>query len=477
MPTAYDRVPYPGGCHATTHPQHLAALARLRGLDPCPPSQARVLEIGCAMGRNLAPIAESLPGAECVGVDSSAVQVAAARALGEGLGNLRVLCADITSPGLALGEFDYILCHGVYSWVPPEVQRGLLGFARQALRPQGVLYLSTNSLPGWHLLRLVRDLTRLHAGAFEDPGEQVQQARAALAFAAEALAEDPSPYAALVRHLNRDLCTRDDAYVFHEHLAPFNEALYLGELVQRAEAAGLGLLTDAEPGSTLTEAWPGPVAATLRHIGGGQVQTETLMDFLRGRTFRRSVFTRAEQAPDPHLRPEALRGLWVGVPALLRGQEEVEIAGTTLHVPDPLARAGLALLGEVWPGTLPFEALQAQVRAREGAAPDDEARLGGALLGALVHAELTLRLEPEPWAARLPERPRAPRVARSLAGEALQVASWAHRPVALTEPVERALLPLLDGTRDRDALRAAALAPPGEVDTLLGRWLDARLLA
>lgn len=59
---AYDRVPYPSASQHRTHPDHLAALAILHGLEPAPPDRCRVLELGCADGGNLVPMALEMPG-------------------------------------------------------------------------------------------------------------------------------------------------------------------------------------------------------------------------------------------------------------------------------------------------------------------------------------------------------------------------------------------------------------------------------
>ncbi len=77
----YDQVPYPHWTHRDTHPRQLEAIATLFGMHPAPITGCRVLEIGCAAGWNLIPMAEDLPGSEFVGLDSSTSQIGAARAL------------------------------------------------------------------------------------------------------------------------------------------------------------------------------------------------------------------------------------------------------------------------------------------------------------------------------------------------------------------------------------------------------------
>jgi len=76
----YDVTPYIDLSYKATHPDRLATMARLLGRSPAPLERCRVLEIGCAAGGNLLPMAYSLPHADFVGIDYSARQIEDGRA-------------------------------------------------------------------------------------------------------------------------------------------------------------------------------------------------------------------------------------------------------------------------------------------------------------------------------------------------------------------------------------------------------------
>ena len=148
---AYDAVPYASHPFPQSAPENLEAIAHLFGLAACPPAQARVLELGCASGGNLIPLAARYPQLQAVGIDLSTVQVQQgqqdiARA---GLGNVTLQNMNLEEVDASLGQFDYIICHGVYSWVPPAVQTAILRIASENLAPDGVAYISYNTYPGW----------------------------------------------------------------------------------------------------------------------------------------------------------------------------------------------------------------------------------------------------------------------------------------------------------------------------------------
>jgi SAM-dependent methyltransferase len=162
--TSYDEVPYASDPYPQSHPDQLATVATLFGMAPAPVDRCRVLELGCARGGNLIPLALALPRSRFVGIDSSAHQVVAAREViaALGLGNIEVSQRSILDVDAGFGSFDYIICHGTYSWVPSEVQDKILAVCARNLAPGGVAYVSYNTYPGWHLRGLVRDLLCYH---------------------------------------------------------------------------------------------------------------------------------------------------------------------------------------------------------------------------------------------------------------------------------------------------------------------------
>ena len=175
----YDELPYADYCFPRTHPEHLFAVSALCGRPAPPFARCRVLELGCARGANLLPMALDLPESEFVGVDLSEVQVAEARRRAEALGLRNVSFRAESVEALSQdAPFDYVICHGVYSWVPPAARDAILAVCRERMRPGGVAYVSFNALPGWNALRTLRDFLLEHA----PPGPAVQRvARARLA--------------------------------------------------------------------------------------------------------------------------------------------------------------------------------------------------------------------------------------------------------------------------------------------------------
>jgi tRNA G46 methylase TrmB len=120
MQNLYDNVPYPSAPYPQTHPDRLATMATLFGMRPAPVERCRVLELGCNDGSNLIAMAYGLPQSQFVGIDLAERPIAKGKATIEALGltNLTLHCLDLRHMPSDLGRFDFILAHGVYSWVP-----------------------------------------------------------------------------------------------------------------------------------------------------------------------------------------------------------------------------------------------------------------------------------------------------------------------------------------------------------------------
>ena len=204
------------------------------------------------------------------------------------LTNIDLSQADLRDFSREAGAFDYIIAHGVYSWVPPDVQEKLLDLCARHLGPRGIAYVSYNTLPGWNMRGIIRDAMRYHTAQFPDARTRVQQARATLDFMAQAMEGAQSPYALMLRSEAEQLRRKGDYYVLHDHLEEFNEAVYFHQFAARAARHRLAFLAEADFRSMLLGGLPVQLAQTLDRMAPDTLQREQLTDFLRNPKFRQT---------------------------------------------------------------------------------------------------------------------------------------------------------------------------------------------
>ena len=208
----YDAVAYAAQSNALSHPGHLATVATLFGLAPPEVATCRVLEVGCSDGANLLPMAAALPHAQFVGCDLSGSAIADARRAAQelGLANVTFLQQDLATLTDDPGTFDYIIAHGVYSWVPAPVRDALLALAARRLARNGALFVSYNVYPGCHVREAAWQILHYHVDRIADPRGQLDAARAFAALLAEP-GVTQTETDALLRQEFRRLATQTDS--------------------------------------------------------------------------------------------------------------------------------------------------------------------------------------------------------------------------------------------------------------------------
>jgi len=287
--TSYDQVPYAYYSFPDSHPRRLQAVARLLGLETAAPAQCRVLELGCAVGGNVVPMAYSLPKAQFIGIDLVESQIESARkfATACSLTNLDLRAANIMEVTPGWGQFDYIIAHGVFSWVPHEVAEKVLQLCGELLAPNGLAYISLNTYPGAHARMWVREAMLFHADAFLDP---IQKVRAGREFILS-LARTPL-LSALLHPEVQYFENNPDSYLVHEYLEGTNHPFYFRDFAARSASHGLQYLGDAiQNGIVGAENSPGFrnwLEANARDL----IRLEQYADFVRNRVFRRALLCR-----------------------------------------------------------------------------------------------------------------------------------------------------------------------------------------
>lgn len=462
----YDAMPYESRFVAASHPDRMATMAVLHGLQPPRVESCRVLELGCADGGNLFPLAQSMPGATFLGIDVSTRQIAAGQTATTemGLANVELRVMDLAEIDESLGTFDYIIAHGVYSWVSPTARERLYAVCRERLTSNGVAYVSYNTYPGWHLRGMIREMMLFHARMFPDPDSQVIEARRLLNFLATAALPAESPYAQVLRAEAELLERSRDAYVFHDHLETENHPLYFHEFVDQTKRAGLRYLGPARF-NILETTLPQETRDVLARLSTDRVRYEQYLDFILNRTFRQSLLCHpgATDLEGPtvqavsSLRMTAMARSTTGKLDLQSETPEpfVSIHGDQLAVGRPILKAALLDLFERYPESAEFEelwtrALQRLQRSQPHAAEDRESFASYLLQGHVMNL-VDLHTYNPPIDQGPGERPHAGALIRRQAQLGTRVVGLRAR-FASIQDLDRLILPLCDGTRDREAL-------------------------
>ena len=469
MPTtlaSYDDLPYDSVPIPDTHPDGLRAIAKLFGVTSKPAGQCRVLELGCAGGGNLIPMAFYLPGSSFVGIDLAKHHIDEAGALiGElGLKNIRVLHRSVTDDLSDLGEFDYIIAHGLYSWVPRAVQDKVLEICGKQLSRSGVAYISYNTLPGWHDRATLRDMLLAFCDKTARASVRLSQAHALFDLLEPALKLQPTPQAQGLLAEIAYLRKAPPSYVYHEYLEETNEPVWFAEFMARADAAGLAYLAD----TALSTMLPATLGEETAHALSGmndRIRVEQLMDHARLRKFRRTLLVRRDIAVNVAPDLDALASL--AFQADLASDEDLDFAddavqafklstGGECRIAHPLAKAAAMTLAMRYPDSVGWYQLLAAASALV-AEYGDERFIGEVeafkteWFSLVAYQAVRISAEARGFGAELTQRPAAHALARAQARRGPVLASVRHAPVEL-DVFGAKLVQGLDGTRDINEL-------------------------
>lgn len=435
--TRYDAVEYPAALYSTTHPDHLAAVARLHGLDSPDPRTARVLEIAGGDGVNSIAMAAGLPNARFTSFDLSARAVARGTTLvrASGLTNVLVECGDLLELADRMeGPFDYIIVHGLYAWVSEPVREAALRLIGRTLSPTGIAFVSYNAKPGGLLRVAVRDML-LHAIAgIEDDDARVAHARDALVRFATPQPGD-RPLQTAMRKVAEPMTHKSSGLLFHDELGDVYAPQALADVVAAAAAHDLAYLGDAIP-LMINDGLPGSDLDDAETVRRAQASDYESLAF-----FHQTLFIRPGRAPRRQLDPRALASLGATSMARRSGEHTFMLDEEEIVVDDPR--------------------LVALVTAAGASAPDPVALapFASTIQDAAAVVELytreVLRLHSMPFAGttRPGKRPRASPVALGQIALGLtNLYTLDHRVISFAEEGPRAFLKLLDGTRDEDAI-------------------------
>ncbi|MFN5327777.1 MAG: methyltransferase regulatory domain-containing protein [Planctomycetota bacterium] len=468
----YDEVPYHSRCFIQTHPQRLAFIGRLFGMDPAKASNCRVLELGSASGGNLIPLALRYPQSQFLGLDYAEVQVIEGKKQVEALGlkNLEIRQADLGEYDVTKdGKFDYIICHGVYSWVPPHVQHAILKICGQALTPQGIAYISYNCYPGWKMREIIRDAMNYHAGSRPTALERVQQSRAIINFITE-ISEADSAFGKIL-HAEADLLKQaSDDYLLHEHLEVHNSPCYFKDFINLSLEQGLNYLGEAQIEEMIPHHLGPKVMDALNRVSGGNILAiEQYLDFFRNRRFRRTLLVHKDIAGKlaRNISPENVSKFHFAGAYKIEGDAPLHEAkeqkftdgeNRNLTSTQPFVKAMMLALNDHWPHTYTAAEWKAAAEARLKAHPEclvntdalfNEVLIRGFANG-MVHVVDEV-VDLGKGDAVLPMV--TPLVLARAKANNREVSNQWHQTVNLND-LQIAICQLVDGTRDIKAIKA-----------------------
>lgn len=364
-PAYITDIAYSSRFHRELSPAWLAATLTAIGLAAPAVKGSRWCEIGCGDGFTACLLAAANPQTHFTGIDINPDHIDAARrlALQAGLRNVEFRLSDISADRRTIGSFEFIVAHGIYSWVSPETRNAIMHFTARSLAPGGVFYLHYMTQPGAAPFAIFQSIFRQMV-ASED-GNIERGIEAGLDLIAKLKAAGAGFFiahpaaASTLEHLGR----QELGYIAHEYLNDNFSPLHVADVMETAVSVGLHLVGSATSIENIDAlSVPGSVARVLQGVSDSAMR-ETVKDVARNQSLRRDLYMRDPKPLAAASYKAALEQMLFGIVpgASVSGDLKIETRIGPVELP---AAYVAPLLSKLSRGPASFEHLQ-----RAGADP------------------------------------------------------------------------------------------------------------
>ncbi len=469
---SYDEVPYSSFTFPQTRPDRLATLGAFHGMNTAPPEKCRVLELGCGDGTNLISFAYILPNSEFVGIDlaQNHIDLANRTSVELGLSNLSFHCEDVMDfTRERFGEFDYIIAHGLFSWVPQPVRDKVLQVYKECLTPQGVGYISYNAFPGCFVRQMIWGMMQYHTALIASPADKVQNGVNLLNFLVHATPKD-SLYQSMIKLELSEIGQRTPENIFHDDFATINQPYYFHEFVELLKKNDLQFLSEVDSFWTESEQLSPEILKKLDDLGDDIIRREQYIDFIRCRPFRSTLICRGDIAIERMPEPDILKDFYLAAqaepkstePDLTTASSELFISpeGLEFEVEHALTKSALTYLQRSWSKSVRFDDLAARAAELSGDRSNEGmSKMTADLLGLFKRGFVYLHCFHPEFVSEVSEFPSASKFAQwQVRNKAQDITTLSGMNLKPDSDLMRLLILLCDGTRGHNTILKDVIA-------------------
>jgi ubiquinone/menaquinone biosynthesis C-methylase UbiE len=241
--TSYlQEITYTNSFFSELNPHLLAYTAHIMGFEiPNMQKPFTYCELGCGSGFSLLTYAAANPHGFFIGVDFNTHHIIEAKeaAKKSNLTNILFIEKSIEDIHHDVPECDFIVMHGVYSWVHTDIKKSIRSFIDKKLKPQGLSLISYNTFPGWHVYAPLRMMMREYALGITD--NLLEDAREGLTFLEYVKSCNTEYFQAVpsAASLIEELSNQDLRYIVHEYFTEYWQPLWVREMHEEMKEANV----------------------------------------------------------------------------------------------------------------------------------------------------------------------------------------------------------------------------------------------
>ena len=293
-----SEINYTYGFYGELSPLKLTLAARLKSIQTINLNQSfNYCELACGRGYSTNLLATAYPQAQFYANDFNPSQIIEARTLAEAAGTRNVHFFDDSFEEFIdqdLPNFEFIVLHGIYSWISPKNRQAIVDFIRKKLKVGGLVYISYNALPGWSAARPMQALMLRHGQQSSEP--ILNRIEQALNFTGQLLEANANYFTQnpIVQKRLEGLKNQNRYYLAHEYFNEEWNSFYFDEVAKELEVAKLNFIGSAHLIDHVDTVNLSAVAQTQLAQISDPLFREVVRDFCLNTQFRRDIFGRGK---------------------------------------------------------------------------------------------------------------------------------------------------------------------------------------
>jgi len=295
-------IEYTAGYYKELTPKFLNMCAVAANVEPIDETKSfKYLELGCGHGLSLLVNAAIYPNATFYGVDYNPEHIAHARAIAKEANLTNIYFyensfQEIVDTPEFLPEFEYIVFHGIYTWVNDENRDNLVKICKRHLLSGGMVYNSYNTKPGWLTTEPIQQLILRLSN--EHIGNSIEKIEKIINQLEDLKNIDMGYFKTFVSDIDfrlNKMNTESKNYTVHEYMHEKWKAFYFPEVCEDMEKAKLNFLCVADISEAyLNDVLPENLSKKILDLKDYK-NIELIKDLSFNRAFRRDLYVRGRR--------------------------------------------------------------------------------------------------------------------------------------------------------------------------------------
>ncbi|MGY6528645.1 MAG: class I SAM-dependent methyltransferase [Cyanobacterium sp.] len=333
-----SEINYTYGFYGELSPLKLTLATAIKAIHPPDLNEPfNYCELACGRGYTTNLLASCYPQAQFYANDFNPNHILEARKLAKSAGSQNVHFFDDSFTEFLyqdLPQFDFIVLHGIYSWITPENRQAIVEFIKKKLNVGGLVYVSYNALPGWAAAMPMQGLMLRHRKHSSEPILQCIEEALNLT---ERLIDTNAGYFVqnpALKPRYEGLKQQNRYYLVHEYFNEEWNSFYFDEVAQELDEAKLNFIGSANIIDYIDILNLTQEALTELNTIKDPIYKEVVRDFYINTQFRRDIFARGQvqMTPPEHTKIiENIRYALIVPPSTIKLDHTFAVGNVTLQ--------------------------------------------------------------------------------------------------------------------------------------------------